>query len=116
MASLSTEEKLDIIQKHYEIDGDYIIAYKSTNADGSSRFAQGEYLYEVGKAYRTDKCDCNAENANSFGLSAWTKEGALDYYQKGKLFKVRIHIDDIGAIVQDGSKIRCFKLEVIEEI
>jgi len=116
MASLSKEEKLKTIKEYYEIDGDYIIAYKSTRDDGSSVYAPDEYLYEVGKTYSTNKCDCNAKNENSFGLAAWTKEEALSYYPDGKLFKVKIHIDDIGTIVQDGSKIRCFKLEVIEKI
>ena len=55
------------------------------------------------------------DEENSFGLSAWTKEKALEYYE-GELYKVKIHIDDVGALVQKGSKIRCFKLEVIEKI
>ncbi|MFA5600687.1 MAG: hypothetical protein WDA06_08850, partial [Phenylobacterium sp.] len=71
--------------------------------------------YEIGKTYKSH-CDCNLTNENSFGLSAWTKKEALEYYPKGKLLKVKIDIKDIGAIVHNGNKIRCFKFEVLEEI
>ena len=110
------EFKLNYLKKigKYEIIDDYIIAYKSTREDGSSCY-NFQYKYEIGNSYESH-CDCNIDNENSFGLSAWTKEKALEYYGKGKLFKVKINIDDIGAIVQDDGKIRCFKLEILEEI
>ncbi len=69
----------------------------------------------MGETYESH-CNCDLYDNNSFGLSAWTKEGALQYYSKGELYKVRIHIDDIGALVYENNKIRCFKLEVIERI
>jgi len=54
---------------------------------------------------------------NSFGLSAWDKQGALEYYNSGKILKVKINIEDIGCIVSDhGNKIRCWKLIVLKEI
>ena len=71
--------------------------------------------YEVGKTYYSH-CDCNLNNIDSFGLSAWTKEKALDYYNRGKLLKVKIPIEKIGSIVYNGNKIRTFELTVIEEI
>lgn len=99
----------------YEIEDDeYIIAYKAVRNDNHSVY-NFQYLYEVGKTYESH-CDCNIDNENSFGLSAWTQEAALDYYNQGKLFKVKIHIDDLGALVHEGNKLRCFKLEIIEEI
>jgi len=109
------EEKFKHIQEHtnYEVQGDYIIAYKSVRDCGHSVF-NWQYFYEVGKTY-TSHCDCNLKNENSFGLSAWTREGALDYH-KGKLLKVKIPIEKIGAIVHDNQKIRCFELEVLEEV
>ncbi len=112
----TAEEKKQAIKDcgKYEIDGDYVIAYKSTKRDGISYYNL-QYVYEVGKVYESH-CDCNIDEENSFGLSAWTKEGALEYYSDGELYKVRIHIDDIGALVKDGNKLRCFKLEVIEKI
>ncbi len=109
--------KLAYIKKNtnYEvIDNKYIIAYKSVRDDYCSVFARNHYKYEIGKEYESH-CDCNINNDNSFGLSAWTKEGALQYHNKGKLLKVQIAIKDIGAIVQN-NKIRCFKFKVLEEI
>ena len=109
-------QKMKAIKKceKYEINGDYIIAYKSTRIDGVSCF-NSQYIYKVGETYESN-CDCNFDTENSFGLSAWTKEGAFNYYSNGELYKVKIHIDDIGVLVQKSNKIRCFKLEVIEKI
>ena len=97
----------------YEIDGDYVIAYKSCRSDGYSNF-NFQYRYEIGGTY-----DCHADfnplEENSFGLSAWTREGAIEYCNQ-KLFKVKIHLNDIACLVHDNHKIRCQKLTVIEEI
>ena len=112
----SEEEKLNYIKNNTDykiIDNKYIIAYKTTRANGYS-VINFQLKYEVGKTYESN-CDTNNNRYNSFGLSAWTKEKALNYY-KGKLFKVRIDIDDLGCIVPGSSKIRCFKLKVLEEI
>jgi hypothetical protein len=54
--------------------------------------------------------DCN--NINSFGLSAWTKEKATDYCDE-LVIKVKVHKDDLAALVHDGGKIRCTKLTVL---
>jgi len=97
----------------YEIDGDYVIAYKATRKNGIS-CSNFQYVYEVGKVYESH-CDCNLNEKNSFGLFAWTKNKSLGYYPYGELYKVKIHIDDIGALVSY-NQIRCFKLEVIEKI
>ncbi|HNW65785.1 MAG TPA: hypothetical protein PKO10_01070, partial [Aliarcobacter cryaerophilus] len=112
------EEKLSYLKKHcsniYKIvDNNYIVAYKSTKIEGYSIY-NFQYQYKVGEIYESH-CDCNIDNENSFGLSAWTKEKALEYYDEGKLFKVHINIEDIGAIVHDNMKIRCSKLTVISE-
>jgi hypothetical protein len=96
------------------IDNEYIIAYKTTRSDGRSVFGP-KYFYETGKTYESN-CDHNVYVENSFGLSAWTKEKALEYYNKGKLFKVKINIEDIGAIVIDKEKIRAKKITILEEI
>jgi hypothetical protein len=98
----------------YEIDGDYVIAYKSTRLNGVSIF-NNQYKYQVGKTYNSH-CDCNVNHEVSFGLSAWAKEKALNYNPDGELYKVKIYIDDIGALVQDDNKLRCFKLDVVEKI
>jgi hypothetical protein len=108
------EYKRKYIKNHtsYEIMGDKVIAYKTCRLDGYSRF-NFQYYYEVGKEY---EAHANYNIDNSFGLSAWTKDNALLYFPKGKLFKVEIDLEDIAAIVQDGNKIRASKIKIIEEV
>ena len=72
------------------------------------------FSYEVGKTY-TSHCDCNIDNEDSFGLSAWTKEKALEYHNSGILLKVLIPIKDIGVIVHNNGKIRTRSLKVCEQ-
>ena len=94
----------------YEIvDNKYIIAYKSCRSDGYSAY-NFQYKYEMGNEY-TSHCDCTGAE-DSFGLSAWTKEKAIQYC-KEKLLKVKINIEDIGIVVHKGGKIRCRKLTVL---
>jgi len=112
---VSKEEKLEYIKNNtdYEVvDNEYIIAYKSCRDDGYSKF-NFQYRYEVGNTYESH-CDCDLSNESSFGLSAWTREGALEYCNE-KLFKVKIMIEDIGAIVYN-NKVRCFRLTILEEV
>ena len=100
--------------KYEIIDNNYIIAYKGIRSDGYSKY-NFRYKYEVGKVYEDFHCDCNLSNENSFGLGVWTLEKAREYCSE-KVFKVRVNIEDIGAIVHENDKIRCWRLEVIEEI
>jgi hypothetical protein len=97
----------------YELDGEYVVAYKGIKSDNYSAF-NFQYKYEVGESYESH-CDCNNDEENSFGLSAWTLDEAKEYCNQ-KIIKVKIHISDIGALVHDCHKIRCFKLQVLEEI
>ena len=112
------EFKINYIKENnlpYELVNDeYIIAYKSTRIDGYSVY-NFQYKYEVGGTYESH-CDCNTDEQNSFGLSAWTKDGALDYYSAGELYKVKINIEDIGCFVHENHKIRCHKFTVIEKV
>ena len=110
------EFKREYIKKHteYEIIGDKVIAYKACGSDGYSCF-NFQYYYEVGGEYECH-ANYNIDEENSFGLSAWTKEGALKYYDQGKLFKVEIDLEDIAAIVHNGNKIRASKIKILEEI
>ena len=112
------EQKLFYIKENnisYElVDDKYIIAYKSTREGGYSIYNY-QYKYEVGKEFESH-CNCNFDEENSFGLSAWTKEKALEYHSKGELYKVKIAIEDIGCFVHNNNKIRCHKIKVIEKI
>jgi hypothetical protein len=98
---------------NYEIIGDKVIAYKSCRSDGYSKF-NFQYQYEEGKEYESH-ADYNQENKNSFGLSAWDKEGAKGYCSE-KLFKVEIDLEDLACIVHEGKKIRATKIKILEEI
>ena len=113
----SDKEKLDYIKLNdcpYEVvDDKYIIAYKSTKINGYSVY-NFQYKYEVGKSY-SSTCDCITYNKFSFGLSAWTKEKALQYYDRGDLYKVKINLEDIGVIIND-YKIRARKITILEKI
>ncbi len=113
----SKEDKLKYIKENtsYEvIDDEYIIAYKSVRSDRYSCF-NFQYQYLDGETYESH-CDCNIDDDNSFGLSAWTINNAIGYYSEGKILKVKIAIDKIGAIVKNNEKIRCFELTVIGEV
>jgi hypothetical protein len=107
------EFKREKVKDTYELDGDYIIAYKSCRSDGWSKY-NFQYKYEVGKTYEST-ANYNINTENSFGLSAWTREGALKYCNE-KLFKVKVHLDDLAAVVHDNNKLRCTKLTILEEI
>ena len=110
----STKSKLEYIKANttYKvIDNKYIEAYKTVKSNMESVYKCG-FSYEVGKTY-TSHCDCNIGNENSFGLSAWTKEKALEYHKNGILLKVLIPIKDIGVIVHNNGKIRTRSLKVL---
>ena len=97
----------------YEIDNNYVIAYKGIRKDWCSKFSF-RYKYELGKTYKSH-ADHNCDVENSFGLSAWTEESAMDYCNE-KIVKVKVHLDHIAALVHNGHKLRCTQIEIIEEI
>ena len=97
----------------YECHDDHFIAYKSIRKDRHSHY-NFQYQYLKGETYECH-CDCT-DNENSFGLSAWTQDGAMWYSNNGLIVKVKINYEDVGRVVHDGydGKIRCFKLEVLD--
>jgi hypothetical protein len=127
----SKEDKIAAIKANmnYEvIDDSYIIAYKAIRPDDYS-FQSFRYKYLSGNYYESN-CDCNIKEDNSFGLAAWDKACAIAYGKakstdipfcllknlksKFKIIKVKILINDIGAITKNG-KIRCRKFFVLGE-
>ena len=108
----STEEKKKAVMDTglYECHDDYFIAYKGIRSDRYSKFSF-QYQYLKGETYET-WCDCSADE-NSFGFSAWTEEGAR-YYCKELVVRVKVRYEDVGRVVHNGGKIRCFKLEVLD--
>ena len=118
MFYFTKEQKLNLLNSGegnpYEMDGEHLIAYKATRHDGFSVF-NFQYQYEVGKTYESH-ADGNLGEENSFGLSAWTKEEAINYHNNGELYKIKVHLDDVVAIVHKKKKLRCSRIEVIEKI
>lgn len=110
----SKEDKIKVIKEKgkYDIQGDYIIAYKGIRDDYYSGY-NFQYKYEIGKTYESH-ADFNLMEENSFGLSAWVLDDAR--YFGNRIIKVKIHIDDVAACVHSWHKLRCTKFEVLEEV
>ena len=108
----STEEKKKIVINTglYECYDDYFIAYKGIKSNRYSVY-NFQYQYLKGETYET-WCDCSTEE-NSFGFSAWTEEKAREYCNK-LIVRVKIRYEDVGRVVHNGGKIRCFKLEILD--
>jgi hypothetical protein len=70
------------------------------------------FRYEVGGIYEVH-CDANCDRENSFGLSLWDRFGAISFYSKGVLLKVRAKIGDVKSLVHKNHKIRCSHLEIL---
>ena len=94
--------------------GPFILAWKATHSGGRSDFDPALH-YAVGETHEA-RCDCRMDEKNSFGLSAWTEEGAREFIPGGELYRVKIYIDDIGAMVHDGKKIRCRRQTFVERV
>jgi hypothetical protein len=71
--------------------------------------------YVVGGVYEA-RCDHDLLEEDSFGLSGWTLEKAKSHVPDGELYRVKIYLDDIGAMVHDGKKIRCKRQEFLERV
>lgn len=108
----SVEEKKKAVMDTglYECHEDYFIAYKGIRRDRYSKF-NFQYQYLKGHTYET-WCDCS-DNEDSFGFSAWTETKAREYCNE-LLVRVKVRYEDVGRVVHDGGKIRCFKLEVLD--
>ena len=108
--SVKEKKKAVIDTGLYECHDDYFIAYKGIRKDRYSRFSF-QYQYLKGHIYET-WCDCSS-NESSYGFSAWTKEGAREYC-KELIVRVKVRYEDVGRVVHDGGKIRCFKMEILD--
>ena len=94
----------------YECHEDYLIAYKGIRSDRCSVFTL-QYQYLKGKTYET-WCDCSADES-SFGFSAWTENMARAYCNE-LVVRVKVRYEDVGRVVHNGGKIRCFKMEILD--
>ena len=108
----SVEEKKKAVMDTglYECHEDYFIAYKGIRGDRYSNF-NFRYQYLKGHTYET-WCDCSAEES-SYGFSAWTEKKAREYCNE-LVVRVKVRYEDVGRVVHDGGKIRCFKMEILD--
>ena len=95
----------------YECHEDYFIAYKAIRNDRYSHY-NFQYQYLPNETY---ECHCDCTNiVDSFGLSAWTYEGAKNYNSRELIVKVKVRYEDAGRLVHNSNKIRCSKIEILE--
>jgi hypothetical protein len=95
----------------YECYEDYFIAYKAIRSDRYSHY-NFQYQYLKNGIYNCH-CDCT-DNENSFGLSVWTEGGAKEYNNTGLIVKVKVRYEDVGRLVHNSNKVRCFKIEILD--
>ena len=95
----------------YECHEDYFIAYKAIRNDRYSHF-NFQYQYLLNETYECH-CDCT-NNKDSFGLSVWTEKRAKSYDNTGLIVKVKVKYENVGRLVHNSNKVRCFKIEVLE--
>ena len=107
----TTEEKKQAVIDTglYECHENYFIAYKGIRSDRYSKF-NFQYKYEKGGIYES-WCD-TSNDENSFGLSVWDEPNAREYCDE-LVVKVKVNYEDVGRVVHNGGKIRCFKIEVL---
>ena len=108
----TTEEKKQavIATGLYECHDTYFLAYKGIRSDRYSNY-NFQYKYEKGGIYES-WCDCSNDE-NSFGLSVWDEPNAREYCNK-LVVRVKVNYEDVGRVVHDGGKIRCFKIKILE--
>jgi hypothetical protein len=109
---MNGDYKLEAIKKTglYVVKGNYVYGFKGIRSDRYSKF-NFQFQYLKGQEYECH-ADFNNDNENSFGLSVWTKPQATDYCEE-LVVEVRIHKDDLAALVHAGGKIRCQKFTVL---
>ena len=110
------EKKQEVIETgKYDCYDDYFVGYKAIRTDRYSLY-NFQYKYEKGGVYES-WCDCS-EDEDSFGLNVGTEKFAK-YYGNIKnnhyiIVRCKVRYEDIGRIVHNGDKIRCFKIEILD--
>jgi len=97
-----------------ETENNYIILYKSINPKNNCDFYTGKIKYEGVVTCPDWNSDTNIQCGCGLHLSP-TPENALQY-NKGKILKCKVNIKDISIYPYDITKVRCKKVEVIEEM
>ena len=108
----TTEEKKQAVIDTglYECHDTYFLAYKGIRGDRYSNY-NFQYKYEKGGIYES-WCNCSNDE-NSFGLSVWDEPNARAYCSE-LVVRVKVNYEDVGRVVHNGGKIRCFKIEILD--
>ena len=114
----SAEEKKQAVVDtgEYECYDDYFIAYKAVRTDGYS-FYNLQYKYEKGGIYES-WCDCSDKD-DSFGLNVGTNDYAQEYglfsnNENYKILRCKVKYEDVGRVIDECEKVRCFKIEILD--
>ena len=97
----------------YECYDDYFIAYKAIRTDRYSLY-NFQYKYEKGGVYES-WCDCS-KSEDSFGLNVGSETFVKNFsyqYENSIIVRCKVRYEDVGRIVHNGNKIRCFKIEIL---
>lgn len=113
--STEFKKKAVIDTGKYECYDDYFIAYKSIRPDRYSLY-NFQYKYEKGGVYESS-CDCTYCD-DSFGLNVGTNEFAESYGYTNMpgnfIVRCKVRYEDVGRVIKNGRKIRCFKIEIMD--
>lgn len=98
----------------YECHKDGFIAYKAIRYNRYS-FFNFRYKYLKDNVFESN-CDCT-NNECSFGLNVGTYDFAKSYLGNdinGVIVKCKVKYEDVGAMVHNNEKVRCFKITVLD--
>ena len=113
--SVSDKKQAIVDTGLYECYDDYFIAYKAIRINRYSLFTL-RYKYETGCVYDS-LCDCS-DNENSYGLNVGSECFAVNYGDSSSfcydVVRCKVRYEDVGRVVHDGQKIRCFRIEVLD--
>ena len=112
--SIEEKKKAVVDTGKYECHDDYFIAHKAIRPDRYSLF-NFQYKYEKGGIYES-WCDCSWDE-DSFGLNVGTEMHAKSYgknHNKYIIVGCKVKYEDVGRVVHNGDKIRCFKIEILD--
>ena len=113
--SVSDKKQAIVDTGLYECYDDYFIAYKAIRINRYSLFNL-QYKYEKGCVYDS-LCDCS-DNENSYGLNVGSECFAINYGDSSSfcynVVRCKVRYEDVGRVVHDGQKIRCFRIEVLD--
>jgi len=97
------------------VDSEHILLFKSVNPETNCDFYTGKIKYNVGEEIICPDFDEDKNRQCGGGLHLSPKPEMALKYNKGKLLKCKVHVDDFVVYPNDITKVRCRKVFVIGE-